>query len=124
VVAARRLFQRRGLRRLLFVKAAPMTAPIAGTSGFAKEFVSAGQRDHLGRSLRDLDLQTRLFRYPLSYLIYSDGFDALPPVVKSYVARRLHEVAEGRETGPEFSHLSAEDRQAIREILHDTKPGL
>ncbi len=31
-----------------------------------------------GASLRDLDLQTRLFKYPCSYLIYSDGFTQLP----------------------------------------------
>jgi len=111
------------VRALLFVNAAPLTAPVAGTSSFAKEFASEGPRDRRGRSLRELDLKTRLFRYPLSYLIYSDGFDALPPVVKSYVSRRLHEVASGSETRREFSQLSSDDRQAILEILEDTKPG-
>jgi hypothetical protein len=43
--------------------------------------------------------------------------------VKGYVARRLREVAVGSETRPEFGHLSADDRQAIREILEDTKRG-
>ena len=71
------------VRALLFVKAAPMPGPVAGTSRFAEEFATQGPRDHLGRSLRDLDLRTRTFRYPLSYLIYGDGFDALPPVVKN-----------------------------------------
>src|SRR5262245_7862943 len=111
------------VRALLFVNAAPMTAPVEGTSSFAKDFVTTGPRDRRGRSLRELDLKTRLFRYPLSYLIYSEGFDALPPVVKSYVSRRLHEVASGNETRREFNSLSADDRQAIREILEDTKPG-
>jgi hypothetical protein len=111
------------VRALLFVNAAPMTAPVEGTSSFAKEFAAAGPRDRRGRSLRELDLTTRLFRYPLSYLIYSEGFDALPPVVKGYVARRLRELAVGSETRPEFGHLSADDRQAIREILEDTKRG-
>jgi hypothetical protein len=72
--------------------------------------------------LRELDLEHRLFRYPLSYLIYSDGFDALPPAVKIYVYRRIHEVLSGDDRRPEFSHLSQADRDAIREILTDTKP--
>jgi len=100
-----------------------MTAPVEGTSSFAKDFATAGPRDRRGRSLRELDLKTRQFRYPLSYLIYSEGFDALPPVVRSYVSRRLHEVTSGADTRREFSSLSADDRQAIREILEDTKPG-
>ena len=111
------------VRALLFVKAAPMPGPVAGTSRFAEEFATQGPRDHLGRSLRDLDLRTRTFRYPLSYLIYRDGFDALPPVVKEYVNRRLREVLTGRDTSPEFAHLSAADRTDILEILHDTKVG-
>ena len=63
---------------MLFAKAAPLTAPVAGTSGFAAQFAAQGPRDKDGRSLRELDLKTRLFRYPCSFLIYSDAFDALP----------------------------------------------
>lgn len=32
-----------------------------------------GPRDRIGRSLRDLDLQERLLRYPFSYMIYSEA---------------------------------------------------
>jgi hypothetical protein len=63
-----------------------------------------------------------LFRYPLSFLIYSDGFNALPADVRNYVYRRLHEVLSGEDRRPEFSHLSPADRDAIREILDETKP--
>ena len=110
------------LRAMLFVKSAPMTAAVKGTSAFASGFAARGPRDRKGRSLRDLDLERRLFRYPLSYLIYSDSFDGLPESVKSYVFRRLRDVLGGRDVSPEFAHLSAEDRQAILEILEDTKP--
>ena len=48
-----------------------------------------GPRDHQGRSLRDLDLTRRLFRYPCSYLIDTAAFDGLPGPVKEYVLRRL-----------------------------------
>ena len=112
------------VRAMLFVKEAPLSAPLKGTSGFAEEFVTRGPRDSRGRSLRDFDLQRRVFKYPLSYLIYSESFDALPAAVKDYVYRRLNDVLDGSDTSPDFAHLSADDRRAIREILADTKPPL
>lgn len=108
---------------MLFVEEAPLAQPVAGTSGFAAEFSRQGTHDQQGRSLREIDLTRRLFRYPLSYLIYSESVDAMPPAVKGYVYRRLREVLSGADTRPEFSHLSQADRDAIREILGDTKPG-
>jgi hypothetical protein len=97
---------------------------LQGTSGFAREFAQRGPRDSKGRSLRDLDLQRRLFVYPCSYVIYSPAFDALPGPVKDYVLRRLWDVLRDRDTSPAFAHLSSPDRQAIREILLATKPDL
>ena len=58
---------------LLFVDEAPFPGPIQGSSGFAGKFSGAGPRDHLGRSLRDFDLQRRLMRYPCSYMIYTES---------------------------------------------------
>jgi hypothetical protein len=109
---------------LLFSGEAKLEAPIEGTSGFAAEFAARGKRDRQGRSLRDFDLRTRLFKYPCSYLIDSEAFETLPEPVKAQVYRRLHEVLTGRDTSPPFAHLSAEDRRAILEILLDTKPTL
>ena len=109
---------------LLFCKETRLTDPVAGTSGFTARFAAVGPRDRLGRSLRDFDLRTRLFKYPCSYLIYSESFDALPPPLKSRVYRRLHEVLTGPAAAPEFAHLSAADRRAILAILNDTKPDL
>jgi hypothetical protein len=112
------------VRYLLFANEAHLEEPVAGTSGFAQEFEARGPRDARGRSLRDFDLQRRIFKYPCSYLIYSEAFDAIPQPAKDYVYRRIFEVLSGREQGPDFASLSAEDRQAILEILVATKPGL
>ena len=79
-------------------------------------------RDSQGRSLRDFDLTRRLFRHPLSYVIYSPAFDALPSDVKSLFYTRLNEVLTGADTSEGFAHLSPADRSAILEILRDTKP--
>lgn len=110
-------------RAMLFSKEAPLTAAIAGVSGFAAEFAARGPRDRMGRSLRDPDLTRRLFRYPLSYLIYSDDFDALPDMVKEDVYRRFADVLTGRDRSEEFIQLSDPDRTAILSILRETKPG-
>lgn len=109
------------VRGLLLVGEQLLTAPIVGSPQFAADFAKSGPRDSKGRSLRDLDLTRRLLKYPLSYLIYSEGFDALPSSMKALVSKRLSDVLAGREERGEFA-ISAADRQAITEILNDTKP--
>ena len=95
------------VRYLLFADEAPLDDPIAGTSVSPEEFAARGPRDPRGRSLRDFDLQRRIFKYPCSYLIYSDAFDALPEPARDYVYRRLLECFTGRDQSPEFARLSA-----------------
>jgi len=109
------------VRGMFFVNEAPLTEPVRGVSGFAAEFEKRGVRDRKGRSLKDLDLNRRFLRYPLSYLIYSEAFDALPGPAKDYFYERARKILSGADA-VDFRHLSAEDRDAIREILEDTKP--
>ena len=112
------------VRYMLFVDEIELTDPIEGTSGFALEFAAQGKKDSRGRSLREFNLKTRMFKYPCSYLIYSDAFDAMPEVTKTYVYRRLWEVLTGKETDEAFSRLTEDDRQSILEILKETKQDL
>jgi hypothetical protein len=93
-----------------------------GTTTYAQDFMKPGPRDAKGRSLRDLDLTTRLFRYPLSFLIYSDSFNALPDLAKGEVYRQLRAILTGTDPSPEFARLHPGDRAAILEILAATKP--
>ena len=109
---------------MLFVDEAELSEPVRGTSTFASDFTARGPRDKQGRSLRDLDLKTRLFSYPCSYLIYSKAFDALPATVKDHVYRRLWEVLTGKDQSPAFARRTPAERKAILEILRETKPGL
>ena len=90
---------------MLFVDEAPLPSPVKGASSFAQEFASKGPRDSKGRSLREFDLTTRLFRYPCSYMIYTDAFDALPPSAKAHVYQRLWEVLSGKETDKAYAGL-------------------
>jgi hypothetical protein len=109
---------------LLFVDEAPLRAPIQGTSGFAEWFSRQGPRDAKGRSLHQLDLEHRLLRYPCSYMIDTPAFDALTPMAKEAVYGRLWDVLSGEETAPRYARLTRADRQAILEILRDTKHDL
>jgi len=109
---------------MLFAKEAPLKEPLEGVSTFTKTFAERGPRDRKGRSLRDFDLQNRLFRYPLSYVIYSPSFDALPDTVRDAIYSRLYEILTGKDQNPDYATLSAADRRAVLEILRDTKPNL
>ena len=112
------------VRYLLFTNEVPLDAQVQGNSGFTEDFAARGPFDSKGRSLRQFDLHTRIFKYPCSYLIYSDTFDAIPQPAKEYVYRRLFEVLSGRDQSVEFRALSPADRRAILEILVETKPDL
>jgi len=112
------------VKYVLFAEEAPLASPLKGTSDFAKEFASRGPTDKQGRSLRQFDLQTRLLKYPCSFLIYSDAFEHLPQPVKEQVYQRLWDILSGQDTSPTYARLGASTRRAIAEILIATKKGL
>jgi hypothetical protein len=105
---------------MLFVDEAKISSAIEGSSGFAEQFVAAGPKDAKGRTLYELDLKTRLQKYPLSYMIYSPAFRALPAAPRNLVMGRIERVLSGEVTGEKYAHLTPEIRAAIREILKAT----
>jgi hypothetical protein len=109
---------------LLFIDESPLPGPIAGPTTFGTRFSQSGPRDRKGRSLRELELTRRLLKYPCSYLIYSEPFDALPAAAKSAIYERLWLVLNARVDDERYNALSAADRNAVIEILRDTKKDL
>jgi hypothetical protein len=109
---------------MLFADEPRLTDPVEGVSSFTRTFAQRGPRDHQGRSLREFDLRTRLFRYPLSYMVYDAAFDALPAPILDQVYRRLFDVLTGNGDARTFPGLTRADRRAILEILKDTKSNL
>lgn len=107
---------------LLFRDEAPFNGPIIGTSRFKEDFEKLGPFDSKGRSLRQFDLNTRVFKYPCSFLIYSPSFDNMPDVMRQYVWKRLDEILSGRDRKGLYESMSDEDRKAVMEILLETKP--
>ena len=107
------------VRYLLFAEEAPLVPGMLGDSPFAADFTAAGKRDSAGRSLRDLDGQTRLLRHRCSYMIYSPAFTGLPTPLRQRVLRDLAAALDGGTAG---SHLPPEERSALRKILTETLP--
>lgn len=110
------------LKYMLFVDEHPLSSPVKGTSGFSEEFSARGPHGSQGRSLYQLDLQTRLFKYPMSYMIYTDVFKHLPPLTVAHLSHRLKEVLTADSTDDDFSHLDLETRKALLEIARETCP--
>jgi hypothetical protein len=107
---------------LLFVGEASMAFEVTPRKGFAEALAARAPKDHLGRSLADMDLKKRLLKYSCSYLVYSDAFAALPADVRHAVYRRMFAILG--DSAPRYAHLSISDRLDIAEILRDTAPGL
>ena len=112
----------RVVRFLLFCDEFQRTDRVQGTTTFAEDFAARGRKDSRGRSLREFDLEKRLFKYPCSYLIHSRAFAGLPDPVRSEVLSRLTDILEGREESSDFDHLTPEMRRDILSILRDTLP--
>jgi hypothetical protein len=110
---------------MLFVDEATLTDPVEGTSDFAAVFAKQGPRDAQGRSLRDLDLGSRLMKYRCSYMIYSPAFEHLPADARDAIYARLWEVLSGHDAAEKYRKmLPHAERRAIVEILRDTKADL
>jgi hypothetical protein len=112
------------LRYMLFTEEAALTETVEGNPQFVRDFTGGGIRDSKGRSLRDLDLQTRVFKYPCSFLIYSDAFDAMATPIRDVVLQKLFDILTGKNTEEQFAKLTGADRATVLEILRETKPNL
>lgn len=112
------------LDAMLFVGEVPLPGQVRGTSDFASEFPLQGPHDAEGRTLRELDLETRVFRYPFSFLVHSDAFRSLPELPRRLLAERLMEVLTGAGDADRYAHLTEDDRGAALEILMATEPEL
>jgi hypothetical protein len=110
------------LEYMLFRNEAPLKGTVKGTSSFVDDFQRCGPSDSKGRSLRQFNLTTRLFQYPCSFLIYSRAFDALPQEMKTYLWQRLDQILAGADHSPTYQAMNAEDCQAVKAILRETRP--
>lgn len=115
------------VRYMLFADEIKLECPVESLTKFAIAFQDPNNPqshvDAQGRSLRQLDMQTHLFRYPCSYLVYTEAFDALPESMMDFVRQRTTEILTAEQPVEGYERLSADERSAIAEILRETKPG-
>jgi len=91
---------------------------IQGSPAFQQIFESKGKRDAKGRSLRDLRLFGRLFKYRCSYMIYSPSFSYIPKPIRDEVYAQLkNDLTSGEGNA---SHIKKKERGRILEILEET----
>jgi hypothetical protein len=107
---------------LLFLGEQPPSVPLIARPGFAERLEPKAPKDRLGRSCAQLDLATRLLRYPCSYMVYSEAFDGLPAAVKQAIYARMADVLSSTDRRVGDARVSVADRRAVLEILRDTKP--
>lgn len=112
------------VRYLLFLDETPLPAPIVGNVEYRRWFEQQGVRDPQGRSLREFDLQTRMFKYRLSYLATASSFAALPAEPRGEVWKRIKVLLTSPETDEQSAVIPAAERQAILEIVRATVTGL
>ncbi len=108
---------------LLFIGEPRLPNSVGHASTFVAPFMERARRTSDGRSLRDLDLEQRLFRYPLSYLIHSELFRSLPQPLLDQIWLRLWLILNGVLDGPDDPQISSVDREAILEVLAGTFEG-
>ncbi|MEM7783331.1 MAG: hypothetical protein AAF623_08265 [Planctomycetota bacterium] len=106
---------------LFFKDEFPLASPIQGDERFLVDFQTTAIRDPKGRSLRELDLQTRLLKYRCSYLIYSPSFCSLPKPALTVVSDEINDILAGNRPGA-YPQLDEGTRDSIREILTATHP--
>lgn len=110
------------LAGLFMSEEAPLADKVEGNSGYREWFEQRGPAASDGKSLRQFDLQSRTFRYRLSYLVYSKAIDALADPVKTLLFRDIAAVLDGDSSLLGGGSLPADERAAIRDILLATKP--
>ncbi len=97
---------------LMHSEEVPLPGPIGQDSPFVAAFMGSARRDSRGRSLRDMDLESRLFRYPLSYTVDSPAFRGLPEPLAKRVWAGLHLALQAEPHFKETLEILKETRAA------------
>ncbi|MGB0583024.1 MAG: hypothetical protein ACPGVU_25350 [Limisphaerales bacterium] len=110
-------------RYLLFANEAKFPNGGMGVDpAYQRDFLARAKKSANGASLRDFDLNTRMFKHRCSYMIHSSIFAGLPQEMKSRVFARIR-AALGPNPPADLAHLSVSERQSIRTILNETLAG-
>lgn len=94
---------------------------LEGDPAFQQAFAKNAPQSSDGRSLKDFQLLTRLFKHRCSYMVYSLTFRNLMPALKQTVMAGLWDALEGKNA--RYDYLAESERKRIQAILAETLPG-
>ena len=110
-------------RYILFADEVPLpSSGVEGDQAFKADFLKTRQPTPDGISLKDLDLNTRLFKHRCSYMIYSPVFAGLPITMKERIYRRLAAALSTTKPDKKYEYLPRSEKEAIARILRTTLP--
>ena len=109
--------EQRLVRYLLFLDEPKFPVPLVGDRQYAKWYEAQGPTSKQGRSLREFDLKTRLFRYRCSPLILSPYFAAIPEEPRGRIVKSIEAILLGEEKVSDSIPL--EERTATLELLRE-----
>lgn len=95
---------------------------IEGSSAYKRVFQANARRDDQGRSLKDFDLNTRVFAYRCSYLIYSDSFMDISESVRERFFEGLMTALSKESENSRYAYIPNAEKEAIYTILKQTHP--
>lgn len=93
---------------------------ISGDLAYQQAYAKRFPRARNGRSLADFQLQSRLFKYPCSTMVYSPAFANLPTELRQIVLSDLKQSLEADPSPANYPHIPASTRVKIVEILEET----
>lgn len=93
---------------------------IEGDPAFQEAFAKNAPQTKDGRSLKDFQLLTRLFKYRCSYMVYSLTFKHLMPQLKETVLAELWKALEDKDPAGRYAYLGGSERKNIKHILAET----
>ena len=96
---------------------------VEGIEDFQRDFTANARKTSAGKSLKDLQLLSHLFKNRCSYMIYDPLFTNLQPPFKEIVFRQLNEILDAETPPEDFQHLSKGERGRIKAILTETLEG-
>jgi len=107
---------------LFYCGEAALPGEIHPPRDLVEAFQKGARKTRDGRSLKDLDLKSRLFRYRLSYLVDTEMFRSLPPPLLEYLRGRFREILRGGDRRGSLGELSDADRTDLVSVLRETHP--
>jgi len=106
------------VRYILFADEAPLPpGGVPHSEAFEADFLAQAHKAPDGKSLRDLDLKTRLMRYRCSYLVESDEFASLPKPIRRLVDLELERALDPSRDPEDYAYLPNDEKEAIRSFL-------